>query len=377
MLNLITFFSFAFVAYVYFGYPVILSFLPTRRKREKTLAAPKSFCFIIAARNEEKVIAERIENLLAVSAPSGALVEYLVCSDASDDRTNEIVQSFESKGIRLIVSPERKGKEYAQRLGVQSSAAEILVFTDANVKTDSDILLRLSEHFRDPEVGGVSSIDRVESLGDVASGESTYVQYEMWLRGLESGFNSLVGLSGSCFAVRKDVAQDLREDAPSDFSLLIEIVRQKQIGIIAEDIVCSYQAVKTEEQEFARKVRTVLRGISALFSVREILDYNKFGIFTWQIASHKLGRWLVPWFLISGSWGAFKLSETSSWWAFVSVGLLIFYGLATYAFVHKPAREQKLYKLPLFFLVTNCAILVAWVRYLRGDKNIIWDPSVR
>lgn len=377
MLSVITFLSFALIAYGYFGYPVILSFLPTRRRRDKSLSAPKSFSVIIAARNEEGVIAERIENVLNASVPPDALVEYLVCSDASDDRTHEIVQSFASRGVRLVVSPERKGKEFAQALAVKASTSEILVFTDAKVKTESDILLKLSEHFRDPEVGGVSSIDKVEAPPGGGSGEGMYVQYEMWLRELESGFNSLVGLSGSCFAVRREAAQNLREDIPSDFALLIEIIKQKKIGVMAEDVVCTYRAVKTEEQEFARKVRTVLRGISTLFSAKEVLDFNKFGIFSWQIASHKLGRWLVPWFLIIGTLGAFKLSETSTWWAFVSLGLLVFYGLAAYAFLHKPAREQVIYKLPLFFLVTNAAILVAWVKFLKGGKSVVWNPSVR
>ncbi len=377
MLSFITFLSFALIAYGYFGYPVILSFLPTRRKGVSSLPAPKSFSVIIAARNEEAVIAERIENILCASVPAGATVEYIVCSDASDDRTHEIVSGYASRGVRLVVSPERKGKEFAQALAVEASTSEILVFTDSKVKTQSDILLKLSEHFRDPEVGGVSSIDQVEAPPGGGSGEGMYVQYEMWLRELESGFNTLVGLSGSCFAVRKEAAQNMRHDIPSDFALLIEIIRQNKIGVMAEDVVCTYRAVKTEEQEFNRKVRTVLRGISTLLSAKEVLDFSKFGIFSWQIASHKLGRWLVPWFLIIGTLGAFLLSSSSTWWALVSVGLLIFYGLAAYAFFHKPARNEVLYKIPLFFLVTNAAILVAWIKYFQGGKTVVWNPSVR
>ncbi len=127
MLSFITFLSFALIVYGYFGYPVILSFLPTRRKGVKSLPLPKSFCVIIAARNEEAVIAERIENILSASVPSGATVEYIVCSDASDDGTHDIVKSYESKGVRLVVSPERKGKEFAQALAVKASNSEILI----------------------------------------------------------------------------------------------------------------------------------------------------------------------------------------------------------------------------------------------------------
>jgi len=377
MLSLITFFSFAMIGYGYFGYPVILSFLPSRRKNVKSLPAPKSFTIIIAARNEEGVMEQRIENILAATIPTGATVEYIVCSDASDDRTDEIVKEYESKGVKLVASPERKGKEFAQALAVKAASSEILVFTDAKVKTEDDILLKLSEHFKDPEVGGVSSTDKVEAPPGGGSGEGMYVQYEMWLRELESNYNTLVGLSGSCFAVRKEAAQNMREDIPSDFSLLIEIIKQKQIGIMAEDVICTYRAVKTEEQEFNRKVRTVMRGISTFFAAKEVLDFAKFGVFSWQIASHKLGRWLVPWFLLVGTLGAFKLCDVNVFWGMITVGLLIFYGLALYAFIYKPARDQILYKIPLFFLVTNAGILVAWIKFFSGNKSVVWNPSVR
>ena len=85
----------------------------------------------------------------------------------------------------------------------------------------------------------------------------------------------------------------------------------------------------------------------------------------------------MPWLLIIGSLGAFKLSEGSILWGLVTVMLLIFYGLAAYAFIHKPARDETLYKIPLFFLVTNVAILVAWIKYFRGGKSVVWNPSVR
>jgi cellulose synthase/poly-beta-1,6-N-acetylglucosamine synthase-like glycosyltransferase len=377
MLNALTWICFILIAYGYFGYPIFLSVLPTRRKNLKTVTPPTSYTIIIAARNEESVIADRMENVLAAEVPSGATVEYLVCSDASDDRTHEIVESFSSRGVKLVASPERKGKEFAQGLAVKATNSEVLVFTDAKVKTEKEILVNLAEYFSDPEIGGVSSFDIVEAPPGGGSGEGMYVKYEMWLRELESEFYSLVGLSGSCFAVRKEVAQHMRADIPSDFALLIESIKQGKVGVLAPNVICTYKAVKTEEQEFNRKVRTVLRGITTLFNAKEVFDFNRFGIFTWQIISHKLGRWLVPWFLIFGTLGAFKLAEFSTWWSLVTLGLLVFYGCAIYAYLHPPAREKVYFKLPLFFMVTNAAILVAWIKYLSGSKSVTWTPSQR
>ncbi len=370
MLSLITYLAFLLIIYSYFGYPMLLSIFPRKRIPITTEPLPRSYTIIVAARNEEAVIAERLENILSVQQP--APTQFIVCSDASDDRTDEIVRSFAGRGVELVRSPERRGKEFAQALAVQQATGEVIVFTDAKVKTEPELLVNLGAYFRDPNVGSVSSIDRVEGEG---SGEGMYVRYEMWLRKIESQYYSLVGLSGSCFAVRRAVAQGLRTDVPSDFALLLESIKQGKSGVLAEDVVCTYKAVKTEEQEFARKVRTVLRGITALMTVREVMSYKRYGAFAWMIASHKLGRWAVPWLLIIGTFGAFELAGDYLLWALASVLLGIFYGLAIFAWAFPDLRQILFFKVPLFFLTTNAAILVAWIKYFGGSRSVTWDPS--
>lgn len=375
MLTLITFLSFVLIFYTYFGYPFLLLVLPKKKQFLQKGDAPKSFSIIVAARNEEAVIQDRLRNLLDVQIPEGSSIEYLVCSDASDDGTDEIVRG--TNGVKLVRSPERKGKEHAQALAVQEASGEILIFTDAKVRTEKELVVRVAEYFRDPDVGALSSNDRIEGESEGGSGEGMYVRYEMWLRRLEGEFSTLIGLSGSCFAVRKEIANNLREDIPSDFALLIETVKKGMSGVLAEDVICTYKAVKTEEQEFQRKVRTVLRGITALFDAKEIFDWQKFGAFTWQIVSHKLGRWSVPWLLLIGTVGSFELSESSSFWWLVSFCLGAFYLLALVGYFKPEYRQKWFVKVPLFFMVTNLAIAVAWIRYWRGQRAVTWSPSTR
>jgi hypothetical protein len=134
-----------------------------------------------------------------------------------------------------------------------------------------DAIERFAAYFEDPMVGAVSSVDKVISSSGQGSGEGMYVRYEMWLRALESRFLSLVGVSGSCFAVRREICADLRSDIPSDFALLLASRRRGLIGVNAPDVVATYESVADEKAEFGRKVRTVLRGLTTLFACYEVL----------------------------------------------------------------------------------------------------------
>ena len=382
MIALLTLLCLFLSFYAYFGYPLVLFALIRLRERKGISARPKgalpqSVTIIIAARNEERVIEEKIKNTFALEAPEylSAPLQIIVASDCSDDGTDAIVQSFASQGVELIRSPSRQGKEKAQALAVAQARGELIVFTDAKVKLEPQGLKRFCAYFEDSSVGAVSSVDRVEGSSSEGSGEGMYVRYEMWLRRLETAFDTLVGLSGSCFAVRKPLAEGMRVDIPSDFSLLIATRRAGLRGISAEDVICTYRAVRNEEEEFGRKVRTVLRGITTFFNATELLNPRRYGTFSWQLLSHKLCRWLVPWFLIVATFGAVSQAALSAFFLLVALGLLAFFLSAFLAYLYPHLREKIVFKVPLFFTVTNVAILIAWVRYWKGERAVVWQPS--
>jgi hypothetical protein len=166
-------------------------------------------------------------------------------------------------------------------------------------------------------------------------------------------------------------------DIPSDFALLLEAVRQGYRGVHAPDIVASYKAVRTEQEEFKRKVRTVLRGITTLFERSEVLSVSKFGTFAWQIASHKLMRWLVPWFSLGAAISGLLLAHSAQsfhWLGLLIVGFLV---CALVGFVSRDARQKKYFKIPLFFVLSNAAVALAWVKYFGGTRAVTWDPSAK
>src|SRR5262249_4684481 len=189
----------------------------------KSDAAPK-VSLIITAHNEGKRIQEKIENALGQTYPGGRL-EIIVASDCSTDRTDEVARSFESHGVKLVRAPERRGKEHAQKLAIATAGGEIVVFSDVGTTLPPDGIRRIVRNFADQTVGCVSSVDRVLDQNGQVSGEGAYVRYEMLLRRLETRANSVVGLSGSFFAARREVCREWATDVPSYFRCLLEAVR--------------------------------------------------------------------------------------------------------------------------------------------------------
>ncbi len=394
-MQLLTILCLLFVFYAYVGYGLCLHGFrslglgkgkPKVSPPEQSAALP-ALSVIITVRNESAVIREKIEATLALSyrrvalarwiADANSDVELIVASDASDDGTDDIVKSFAGKGVKLVSLPERGGKESAQKAAIESARGEILVFTDAKIELNDQALESFGRYFEDPSIGAVSSEDNVVSDSGTSSGEGLYVAYEMWLRDLESDFNSLVGLSGSCFAVRRSLCANLQTDIPSDFALLIETKRNKLRGVHAPDVIGSYKAVRSEREEFSRKVRTVLRGITTFMSRLEVLNPIRFGLFSWQIASHKLCRWLVPWFMVLGTLSCLIAAFSSTLFAILLLLLLGFYALALLGFYIQPLARIPFVKVPLFLCVSNAAILSAWIKYAQGERAVVWNPSAK
>ena len=373
-MEIISILCFAFVVYAYFGYPMVLYVL-TGGGRANTYASSEPFLpsvsLIITVYNEEGVIEKKIRESLELDYDGD--LEIIVASDCSTDKTHEIVAQFPE--VKLLCLETRGGKETAQKKAVELARGDIIVFSDAKISLETKVLEKFVRYFSDAEVGAVSSIDRVLQLDGSQSGEGFYVRYEMWLRSLESAFNSLVGLSGSCFAVRASIAEKIVTDIPSDFALLLETRRQGLRGVHAPDVVASYSAVRTEREEFSRKVRTVLRGITTLMARSEVMNPLRFGIFSWQIVSHKLLRWLVPFFLILGSATAMSAATHSPLMALITLSVIVGMVLAAIPLFRRDLQDNILFKVPLFFIVVNSAIFVAWTKYLSGQRSTYWTPS--
>jgi cellulose synthase/poly-beta-1,6-N-acetylglucosamine synthase-like glycosyltransferase len=363
------------VAYTYAGYPLVLWLLGRRRSRDVagTGLAP-AVSIVIAARNEADKIRRKIEHTLALDYPADRL-EILVASDASDDGTDAIVEEYAERRVRLVRAPQRNGKEHAQSLAIAVASGDIIVFTDAATLLEPQALRSLVRSFDDRTVGAVSTEDCLVDAAGKPTGEGLYVRYEMWVRRLESRFHSLVGLSGSCFAIRRALCQPWPTHLASDFRAALQTARAGYRSITDIAARGRFVAVSSAQAEMRRKIRTFLRGITVLMANLDLLNPLRHGRFAFQLASHKLLRFLAPLLLLLALMASALAGDPLLRLAFALQ-------VAFYALGYVSGIVPRLQRLPFvrvmhFFTMVQCAMLVAWVKYAMGQQQVTWEPSRR
>jgi glycosyltransferase involved in cell wall biosynthesis len=365
-------------SYSYFLYPAILLLAPARRwpqQRPPPASAPPRIAVVIASRNESAKIQQKIENTLALDK-AGAELEILVASDASDDGMDDIVRAHADRGVRLVRSPQRNGKEYAQSLAIAATTADIIIFTDTGTILPPDAVGNLLRVFADPSIGAVSSVDRFISPDGTLHGEGLYVRYEMWLRDLEARFFSLVGLSGSFFAARRAICADWDTGVPSDFGTALNCARQGMRAVSARDVIGYYKNIADPGKEFQRKVRTVTRGMMGLRRRSEVLNPLRFGRFSFEVFSHKLMRWGVPWFL-AGALCSCVLLSRDELYRWLLLAQVTFYAVPVVSRVVPAILKIAPLRLCAFFVDVNFAIAYATLLAISGRSMLTWEPSKR
>lgn len=377
-MKIIFFLSIVLCGFSYFIYPLILRLIPARNGICPTIIAealPK-ISLIVTAHNEEGRIREKLTNTLEIDYPD-ELLEIIIASDCSTDKTDQIVGSYEKNGVRLVRADERKGKEYAQLCAIREAKGEVLVFSDVATRIEPDALKLLARYFDDPLVGAVSSEDRFISQDGSVVGEGAYVKYEMWLRRIESQRAGLVGLSGSFFAARREVCESWDIASPSDFNTALNCAKQGLVAISVPDVVGIYSDVQDPGLEYRRKLRTIIRGITAISRHPEVLNPFKMGLFAFQVWSHKILRWSVPWFMALLLFTSLILSDQHWFYGGALALQLLFYGLVAAGYFSEKWRDYTLIKIPYFFVQVNLAIAAATLKFLRGERMTTWTPSKR
>ncbi len=376
------FWGLLFIAsYSYFIYPLCLVFVRSVAARPyaavECLEHWPSVSLIIAAHNEQHQIAAKLDNALALDYPADKL-EIIVVSDGSGDDTDEIVATYEDRGIKLIRTGGWLGKERAQLMGIEAASGSILVFSDAGTQIAADAVRRIAAYFEDPDIAAVSSEDRFLSSDGSVAGEGLYVQYEMGLRRLESELGGLVGLSGSFFAARAVVVDGQWDvDTTSDFNTAFACARRGRRAVTAPDVLGYYRDLAEPSAEYRRKVRTVIHGIAGLMRHRDMLNTFRYGWFSFQLWSHKVSRWVVPWALILLLAVNLAVYSEGAVYRWALWGQLSFYGIALAAHMYQPLRDNAVARIVYFFVLVNISIAEALIRYLSGQRMVRWKPSVR
>jgi cellulose synthase/poly-beta-1,6-N-acetylglucosamine synthase-like glycosyltransferase len=253
--NVLFWFSLGALAWTQLGYPLFAAALARLRTRpvRKAEFVP-SVSLIVAAHDEEDVIERRLENLLALDYPPDKL-EILVASDASDDRTDELVEAVAAREPRVhLLRCPREGKVAAQNRAVAETRGEILAFSDANARWQPDALLKLVRNYADPDVAYACG-SSVYEAADGTNREGAYWRFESWLRRNESRLGSITGGIGAIYTVRRSDYVDVDPRFGHDLALPYLMVQHGRRAVYDPDALASEKPSRDIEDEYRRKVR--------------------------------------------------------------------------------------------------------------------------
>lgn len=368
----------ALVFYVYFGYPLLLIVFskiwpaPPVRKADITPAVS----LIIPAYNEEKVIGQKIENSLALDYAWDKL-EIIVASDGSTDDTNEIVKTFAERGVKLVALNPKQGKSSAQNRAVAEAHGDILFFSDASVMLQPDAMQKIIRNFQDDKVGCV--VGKVTYLNEkdtiVSQGEGIYWRYELFLRKKESELGNFAMGSGPVMAIKRNLFQPLDPNVGEDFVLPMKVAIGGQCVVYDPEAISKEILFQnTPASMFRSKVRVISKDLRGLFKCRDIMNPFRYPLYAWGLISHKLLRWLVPYFLIILFFCNLLLVNIT-FYAFLFVIQIFLYSLALAGYLcqikNKPPR---ILGIPFSFCLVNLAALFGVGRCVLGKKEGQWEP---
>lgn len=372
--------SVCLLGYIYFGYPVLILLLARLRENQSPSQEPyePTVSLIIAAYNEEKVIAKKIENSLGLDYPKEKL-EFIVFSDASTDRTDEIVKSYGDQGVKLLRIEGRKGKVFCKNVAAQRAEGEILVFSDANSFYEPGAIRELVRHFIDPEVGCVAGELRYRRGG--VEGESLYWRYEQLIKHLEGKLGNLTTINGAIYAIPKRYYEPLPPDVPDDFGATLSI-KAKALKVIHEPKAVAWEETAEDIwSEMNRRVRMVTRASYCLFhkaEFRRLLNPFKHGFFSLQLWSHKVLRWFTGAFLALAFLTNLALLGKGTFYILLFVCQVVFYILAILGLLQEELLKKKAPKfshVAWYFVLSCYAMLRGLFNGLRGKTIVTWTPS--
>lgn len=369
--------SVAVLGYVYLLYPLMVQALSALMGRpvHRVQGIHPAVTVVITAYNEEKNIAAKVRNVLDLDYPPTSL-DVMVVSDASSDRTDDLVRQHASDRVQLLRIEGRVGKTACQNRAIAQARGEIVVFTDATTYIQPDAIALLTENFADEAVGCAAGLLVYRGKGqDLTSvGGVSYWGYEIALRNAESRLSTLIGVSGCLYAVRRSAYRPIAPALISDFVVAMRMREQGLRTVLDRRAICVEETLDRSKQELFMRVRVALRSIHALASEGRFLNPFVDPVYAWQLWSHKLLRYASA-YCIPVMLGACVVLARHTLYRLALAALLALMLAGIFGFMlDAGGRRIGLLSKPYYFLLTNLASLIATVRFLRGDRIVTWNP---
>jgi glycosyltransferase involved in cell wall biosynthesis len=320
---------------------------------------------IVAAHDEEAVIAERVRNALALEYPR-ELLEVIVASDGSTDRTVEVAGAA---GADRVLDLERAGKVAAQNAAVEGAAGEVLAFSDANSFWERDALLRLVARLDDPAVGYVCG--QVAFTDDAGiNQEGAYWRYEMAVRSLESDLASITAGNGAIYAVRREAYIVMPADRGHDLCLPYAMVRAGLRAVYEPRARATERLAPTRSGEFERKRRMMNRTWGVLLNDRMLSPRGYGPLYAYEMLSHRGLRYASPFLhLIALATNVTLLGEGWVYTAALAAQAALLGAAALGSFV-----ALRPFAVANYYVAVTASIAVGLIDRLRSGPATTWEP---
>lgn len=380
MILVVFWLSCGLVLYTYLGYPCLVwLFAKVFGQRVQPAVSEKlpSAALLIAAYNEESVIAGRVENALALDYPP-QLLEIVVASDGSADGTAETVRRYAERGVRIIDYQQRRGKASVLNSAMQEVHGEIVLLSDANTHFDPAAARKLVRWFEDPHVGAVCGRLVLVDPSTGRNVDSLYWKYETFLKKCEGRLGALLGANGAIYAIRRDSFVPIPADTIVD-DFVIPLLARLQSG---RSIIYDPEAVAWEEtpanigSEFRRRSRIGAGGFQSIALLWRLLSPRQ-GWIAFTFFSHKVLRWLCPFFLIVAFVTNCLLIRQPLYQATLGLQSLFYLVSLAGAFIPGSGLALRMVRLTTMFSSMNLALLVGFWRWLTGRQRGIWQRTAR
>jgi len=389
----------ALILYTYAGYPLLLFLgssalelrnawrrllepLPLPADGEPPTVNAEPISVVVAAHNEEADLPGLIESLRRSDYPSG-LIEIIVVSDGSTDRTNPYLQSLDLPNLQLVLLPRQQGKANALNQGVARARHQLLLLTDASTRLQPDTIACLARHFADPRVGVVCGALRFLHHPGSRHTEGAYWSYECLLRLMEGRLGATLTASGALYALRKSCFPPLRATAWIEDFLVPMHARHEGYRVLYDpDAWATEIPAPSVAGEFKRRARLAVGSFRCLGTLlRTRLD----ALTRWAFISHKLLRWCVPFLMLAALLSNAALAAAAA--RFEPYRALLLLQLLLYALAlaggARLRRAQRLRRAGsrasqfvqglYFFLAMNAAFLWGFFLFLFDRGHTAWQ----
>ncbi len=382
--QIIFWFSVIMVFHSYVFFPVLIKILARNKQLRFPKIEPQSLPIIsilVAAFNEEEIIAEKIESIYQ-SKYDIKKFELFIGSDNSTDQTNQIVQTYADKYPNLTFVPysERRGKQNVINDLFQLSTGSILILTDANVIFDSNTLEEIARPFADKNIGLVDTnmINKGLKIEGISHQEKAYISREVLIKHDESVvWGSMMGPFGGCYAIRReDYSQVPATALVDDFYINMKIFEKGKLAVNNLDAKVYEDVSNNLKDEFNRKIRIATGSFQNLKWFMHLLWPLNSGV-AFSFLSHKVLRWIGPFFIL------FALSSTLFllYIPFYQLALLLQLFAMSLPLLDFTLRKMNIHNSILRFIThfysMNMALFIGFFRFVKGVDSGIWEVTKR